>query len=244
MIKTVMITGGSRGIGRAAGWLFASHGWNVAFTYRQSQQAASALERELNTERPCCLAVQCDVSSRSAVRAACEAAADRFGRIDALVNNAGCSSVELFQDATDAEIEQLFRTNVFGSLYTAQAVLPDMIARREGVIVNVSSMWGLAGAACEVVYSCSKAAVIGFTKALAKEVAPSGIRVNCVAPGAVETDMLNGFGAADLAALVEEIPLGRLGQPGEVAEAIYYLASSESAYLTGQVLSPNGGLVI
>lgn len=244
MIRNVLITGGSRGIGAAAVRLFAAHGWNVAFTYHRSSAEAAALESTLNAGRPCCKAILADAADREAVRTAYEAAAERFGRIDALVNNAGVSSIQLFQDAAPEEMESIFAVNVFGTFYAVQAALPDMISRQEGVIVNVSSMWGIAGASCEVVYSAAKAAVIGFTKALSKEVGPSGIRVNCVAPGAVATDMLEALGEDTLAALAEEIPLGRIGAPEETAEAIYYLASDHSSYLTGQVLSPNGGLVI
>lgn len=244
MIRTVLITGGSRGIGAAAVAKFVASGWNVAFTFRRSAEQAADLSAAMNTGRPCCAAFCCDVEDSDQVRKMRLAALDRFGRLDALVNNAGYSSMQLFQDAEPEEVKRLFGINVYGTFNVTQAVLPDMLMRQQGTIVNVSSVWGLAGASCEVVYSAAKAAVIGFTKALAREVGPSGIRVNCVAPGAVETDMLSSIRPEDLKSLAEEMPLGRLGTPTEAAEAIYYLASDHSSYLTGQILSPNGGLVI
>ncbi|MBD5560482.1 MAG: SDR family oxidoreductase [Clostridia bacterium] len=244
MTRAVLITGGSRGIGAASVRLFVSRGWNAAFTYLHSEAASRALEEELSAQRPCCCALRCDCADREAARRMYAQATDRFGRIDALVCSAGISSTELFQDASEAEIDHLFRVNVYGTFFAAQAVLPDMISRRQGTIVTVSSMWGIAGASCEVIYSSAKAAVIGFTRALAQETAPSGIRVNCVAPGATDTDMLSCYSHETLKELAAEVPLGRIGRPEEIAEAIYYLASSRSSYLTGQVLSPNGGLVI
>lgn len=243
MIRTVLITGGSRGIGAAAVQKFASAGWNVCFTYRRSTALAETLQNTLNVSRPCCAAYACDVSDRDQVFRLRDLALSRFGRIDALVNNAGYSSVQLFQDAGPEEIARLFGVNVYGTFNATQAFLPEMICRQKGVIVNVSSVWGLAGASCEVAYSSAKAAIIGFTRALAKEVGPSGIRVNCVAPGAVTTDMLTCFRSEDLDAFAAETPLGRLGTPREIADAIYFLASENSSYLTGQVLSPNGGMV-
>lgn len=244
MIPTVLVTGGSRGIGAAAVRKFAAAGWNVGFTYRSSAEKAQTLAAQLNAARPCCASFRCDVADRFQVMDTCAQTLSRFGRIDALVNNAGAGSTQLFQDAQPEEISRIFAVNVYGTLYAAQAVLPEMISRRSGAIVNVSSVWGLAGASCEVVYSAAKAAVIGFTKALAKEVGPSGVRVNCVAPGAVRTDMLACYSEEDLADLAADLPLERLGSAEEIADAILYLASAQSSYLTGQVLSPNGGLVV
>lgn len=243
-MKTVLITGASRGIGSAAAVRFASEGWNVAGTCLESRARGEMLKEKLNHMRPCCEIWPLDVSRRAAVFDTVRQVRERFGRIDALVNNAGQSSWELFQDASPEEFQRLFDVDVFGTFHCTQAVLPDMISRKKGVIVNVSSVWGLSGASCEVVYSSAKAAVIGFTKALAREVGPSGIRVNCVAPGAMDTDMMTALGQETVESLAELIPLGRLGAASEAADAIYYLASDASSYLTGQVLSPNGGLVI
>lgn len=167
-----------------------------------------------------------------------------LGHIDVLINNAGVAYAALFTDTEYADWKRVFAVNVDGAYHCTQAVLPDMVSRQAGVILNVSSIWGLVGASCEVAYSASKAALIGFTKALAKELGPSGIRVNCVAPGVIDTDMNAHLDAPSRAALVEETPLCRLGTPEEVAEALFFLASDASSFFTGQVLSPNGGLVL
>ncbi len=237
--KSVLITGGSRGIGAAAVRLFSERGWNVAFTFLRSEEAAKALSRECGA-----LAIRADGTDADAVRDAVEETVALFGRIDALVNNVGIAEFKLFTDIAPAAWDAMMASNVSSAANAARAVLPHMIHRKAGTIVNVSSMWGQVGASCEVHYSASKAALIGMTKALAKEVAPSGIRVNCVAPGVIETDMNRALSDDDRAALCEEIPLGRFGTPREVAESILFLASDASAYITGQVLGVSGGLVI
>ena len=168
----------------------------------------------------------------------------RYHRVDALVNNAAISKTGLFTDVSEAEWNEMFSVNVGGVFHCAQSVLPGMIARRHGAIVNVSSMWGQVGASCEVCYSATKAAVIGLTKALAQEVGPSGVRVNCVAPGVIDTDMNRALDEAALAALSDETPLGRIGTPEEVARTIFFLAGDGAAFITGQVIGVNGGFVV
>ncbi len=234
--QTIFITGGSRGIGEAVVRLAAGR-YNVAFTYNTSEDKAKSLQEELRAQGV--LALQCDVRDEKSVSTALEAAKARFGKIDILINNAGISCDALLID-TDAKLwRDCFAVNVDGVFNMTKAVLPDMLSRKSGSIVNVASIWGEVGSAGEVAYSASKAAVIGFTKALAKEVALSGVRVNAVAPGAVDTDMLKCYTREDLAALCKEgIPLGRLGAPDEIAQAIMFAA--QNAYTTGAVLCVDG----
>lgn len=238
--KTIFITGGSRGIGRAV-VMAAAGKYNVAFTYNASKDVACALEEELNTKYGGVLAIECDISNEQSVKNAVETAKKRFGKIDILVNNAGIAKSALLIDTSLDDFKHMFDVNVNGVFLITKAVLSDMISRGEGAIVNVSSIWGIKGASMEVAYSASKAAVIGFTKALAKEVAPSGIRVNAVAPGAIDTDMMKTYTQEEIDALCEDnIPLGRLGDPREVADAILFLAQNE--YMTGSVLDISAGL--
>ncbi|MBQ3754605.1 MAG: SDR family oxidoreductase, partial [Clostridia bacterium] len=185
------------------------------------------------------VAVKCDVRDENSVKSAVEFAKKRFGRIDVLVNNAGVSKSGLLIDLDEKDWDDVFDVNVKGVFRMTKAVLPDMLARRSGAVVNVSSIWGQVGASCEVAYSSSKAAVIGFTKALAKEVAPMGVRVNAVAPGAVDTDMMKEYSADEIKDICKEIPLGRLAKPEEIADAVLFL--SENEYTTGAILAVNGG---
>ena len=242
MSQTVLITGASRGIGAAAARRFAAGGYQVAVNYLQSQGAAEALCRELDNGS---FPIQADVADPDQVRAMVDTVLQRFGHLDALVCNAGiCLPGMLLQDVTDPQWARLLSVDTSGVFYAARAVLPHMIHRHAGRIITVSSMWGQVGGACEVAYSAAKGAVIAFSKALAKEVAPSGITVNSVAPGVIDTDMM-GFASQETRDLLaEETPMGRLGQPADVAETIYFLASPAAAFLTGQVLAPNGGVVI
>ena len=244
MANVALITGASRGIGRAIALRLARDGYTVIVNYRADDAAAQSTARILEALGADGMLCRADVADETAVRRMVEAVEDRFGHIDLLVNNAGIAEQRLFTDLSAAQWKRMMDVHVNGAFYTSSAVLPGMIRRQSGAIVNVASMWGQTGASCEVHYSTAKAALIGMTKALAKEVGPSGIRVNAVAPGAVETDMMAGFSADDKAALAEETPLGRLGKPEEIAAAVAFLASGEAAFITGQVLSPNGGLVI
>lgn len=242
--KTVLITGASRGIGAETARLFAQRGWRVAIGYHESEERALCLVRELTALGAQATAVCADVADPAQVRRLVSLTEARLGPVDALVNNAGISQQKLFCDITEEDWRRMFDVNVSGVFHCAQAVARGMIDRHCGSIVNISSIWGLAGASCEVHYSAAKAAVIGFTKALAKELALSGIRVNCVAPGVVETEMNAFLGKETLETLRQETPLQTLGTCADIAHAIYFLASDEAAFITGQVLSPNGGIVI
>ena len=237
---TVFITGGSGGIGSAMVREFAALGYNVAFTYKSGETAA----KELEIAVPGSLALYCDVANSESVDNAVKTAVARFGGIDVLINNAGIAGQRLFTDITEGEWDEMIDVNLKGCFLTCKAVLPEMIRRKSGVIINVSSMWGICGASCEVHYSAAKSGVIGLTKALAKEVGLSGIRVNCIAPGVIDTPMNANFSADDMAALREEIPLHCIGSPETVAKAAAFLAGEGGEYITGQVISPNGGMVI
>ena len=239
MGKTVLITGGSRGIGAAAVRRFAAEGWETAFCWRESETQARNLSEETGA-----LAIRADVTDSQAVRRMTEQVERTFGRIDVLINNAGCGQFGLLTDLTDEEWERLLAVNLSGPFYTIRAVLPGMIRRKSGCILNLSSIWEMCGASCETAYSAAKAGVIGLTKALAKEVGPSGIRVNCVAPGAVDTEMNARLTEQERKALIEETPLLRMGTTDEIAALLLFLAGEEASYLTGQVISPNGGLAV
>ena len=230
-MKTVLITGGSRGIGAACVRLFSKNDFRVYFTYHTSEQHAFALCRETGAAAICAdVAVPADIQRLA-----------QCGPIDILVNNAGIAEQKLFSDITLSDWDRMFDVNVKGMFLVTQAFLPNMIHNKYGKIINLSSIWGQCGASCEVHYSASKAAVIGFTKALAKELGLSGICVNCVAPGIIDTDMNTHLSSEDLDALNAEIPLNRMGTPEEVANVIYFLASEQADYITGQIIAPNGG---
>lgn len=233
-MKRVLITGASRGIGAACARVFAKSGYDVIINYNYSEEEALRLAEEIGAET-----IRADVSDSAQVADMFKAA----GEVDVLVNNAGISGFYMLDAMSDDEWNRMIGVNLSGVFYCTRAVLPQMLRRKSGAIVNVSSMWGICGASCETAYSASKAGVIGLTKALAKEVGPSGIRVNCVAPGAIDTEMNKKLGEEAIKELCEETPLGRLGRPEEVAAAILFLADDEG-FITGQVLSPNGGLII
>lgn len=240
MTKTIFITGGSRGIGEAVVRMAAGK-YNVAFTYNTSKEKARCLQHELDSRYGGVLALECDVTNPKSVSAAIDAAKKRFGKIDILVNNAGVAMSGLLIDTSLDEFKRVFDVNVNGTFNVTKAVLPDMLSSGRGSIVNVSSVWGIKGASMEVAYSSSKAAIIGFTKALAKEVAPMGVLVNAVAPGAVDTDMMSVYTQSEIDELCENsIPLVRLASPAEIAKGIMYLA--ESGYCVGEVLSLTAGL--
>lgn len=239
-----MITGGSRGIGAACARLFAQQGYGVGIVCRKAKDQAEALAEELAALGVPVKVYVCDVAQREQVQAMTAAFLREFGRIDVLVCNAGIARQELFTDITEASWREVMGVDLDGVFYCAQAVLPDMLHRKAGKIITLSSMWGQVGASCEVAYSTAKAGVIGLTKALAKELGPSGITVNCVAPGVIDTEM-NGNLPQDIKdELAEETPLERLGTPEDVAQAVWFLASSAGDFFTGQILAPNGGLII
>lgn len=238
--QVALVTGASRGIGAAIARELSNQGWAVAVHYNRSEAQALALAEAL----PDAMAVHADMADAAAVARMVEDVAARYGRIDALVNNAGVELWKLAMDTTVAEWDALFAVNVRGAFAATRAALPYMVEAQRGSIVNVSSMWGQVGASCEVAYSASKAAVIGMTKALAKEMGGAGIRVNCICPVVIATDMMRGFDAAAVEELEQETPLGRIGTPQEVAQAVAFLAGDGARFITGQVLGVNGGFVI
>lgn len=244
MSKTVLITGGSRGIGRACAKAFAKEGYNVAIVYNNSTEAAEEIVKELKASGTDAACFRCDAASYDAVGGAVAEIKKRFGNIDVLVNNAGIAQIKLFTDITEAEWDRMFDVNIKGVFNFCSHIVPGMVSEKQGRIINVSSMWGITGASCEVHYSASKAAVIGFTKALAQELGPSGITVNCIAPGVIATDMNSCLDKETMMQLEDEIPLMRIGAPEEVAASAVFLASEGASYITGQVLSVNGGMVV
>ena len=244
MAKTVIVTCGSRGIGAATCIRFAELGYNVILNYNNSREAAVMLaqsQRQLGRSVfPC----RADVSDRASVEKMVDNVIKEFGSIDVLVNNAGIASQELFTKVSMEDWNKMIAINLTGVFNCTQAVLPYMIRNHSGSIINVSSVWGEIGASCEVPYSTVKAGIIGMTKALAKEVGPSGIRVNCVAPGVISTKMNEHLSLEDMNSLIDETPLCRIGEADEVATSITFLASEDSSFITGHVLSVNGGFNI
>ncbi|HBE15454.1 MAG TPA: 3-oxoacyl-ACP reductase [Ruminococcaceae bacterium] len=243
-MSTVLITGASRGIGAQCALSFAKAGYHVALNYCRSEEKALALLDKLQALGVRACAVQADVADSTQVKRMFETVRAELGAIDVLVNNAGIAHVGLLTDMTDDEWRRLIDTDLSGAFYCCREALPDMIRAHSGVIVNIASMWGEVGASCEAAYSAAKAGVIGLTKALAKEVGPSGVRVNAVSPGVVMTDMMAGFSDEDVAVLKDETPLTSLGSPENIADAVLFLASEKARFITGQVLSVNGGMVI
>lgn len=242
--KTVLITGSSRGIGRAAAIAFARDGFNVIINYNQSFKSAIELNEYLHSLNYSSIIIKADISNRSEVDSMFKQALDLYGSIDVLVNNAGIAQQKLFTDISEPEWDRMFNINIKGIYNCCQAVIPCMVHRKSGKIINISSMWGISGSSCEVHYSASKAAVIGFTKALAKELGPSGINVNCIAPGVIATDMNSNIDEISLNSLREETPLERLGSPDDVANMILFLASDKADFITGQVISVDGGFIL
>lgn len=244
MNRTVLITGASRGIGAAAARRFAEAGDRVAVNYVNNKNLAQGLVADLLSSGYQAKAFRADISCMTDVIRMLNDVHLAFGPVDVLVNNAGIAEQKVFAEITEQDWDRMFGTNVKGMYFCAQAVLSDFLQKQAGSIINVSSVWGITGASCEVHYSAAKAAVIGFTKALAKELAPSGVRVNCVAPGVIATDMNAALSEETLAGLREETPLGAIGTPEQIAESIHFLASGQAGFITGQVLSPNGGFLI
>lgn len=243
-MRTVLITGASRGIGAACAKEFAANGYRVAIHYHNSEEKVRLLCGELMTAGCEVMTVKADVGNSAEVNRMVKEVEDRFGKIDVLVNNAGIAMQKLFTDTTDEDWEKMIATDLSAVFYGCRAVAPMMIRDHSGCIINIASMWGEVGASCEVAYSAAKAGVIGLTKALAKELGPSGIRVNAVSPGVVMTDMMAGFSEEDVAALKEDTPLCTLGTPEDIAHAVVFLASDKARFITGQVLGTNGGMII
>ena len=244
MENVALITGASRGIGCAIARRLAREGYAVCINYHTRKDCAETLADELTREGLQAIAVQADVSDHRQVDALVRQTEDAFGPVSLLVNNAGMAGQSLFQDVSDELWHRFFRVNVDAAFYTIQAVLPAMLHAHEGCIVNISSMWGLRGASCEVAYSATKGALIAMTRSLAAELAPTHIRVNCVAPGVIQTDMLHELPADALPQLAEETPLGRLGQPEDIAAAVSFLAGKDAGFITGQVLTVDGGFTL
>ena len=238
--KNVLVTGGSRGIGKAIVYAFARAGYNVLLNFNTSESLANEIASEFSNVK----VYGADVGNQDCVINMVNYAKEHFGGIDILINNAGISCTGLFQDLQKDEWDRLLNVNLTGVYNCTKAVLPDMISKKQGKIINISSVWGLVGASNEVAYSASKAGVIGLTKALAKEVGPSNIQVNCIAPGIVMTDMISEYSMEELNAITNQIPLGRIGSTSDVADLALFLASDSANYITGQIFSPNGGWVI
>ncbi len=239
-----VVTGGASGIGKAIVQTFCANGFDVAIVYNRSEDEAKALASELCAKGSKVTAIKADVSSSFEVNCAVKEIAEKFGAPEVLVNNSGIAEQKLFTDITDEDWNRMIGVNLTGAFNMCRAVLPYMINQKYGRIINISSMWGQVGASCEVHYSAAKAGLIGLTKALAQEEAPSGITVNCIAPGAIDTKMMASFSKEDVAALCEDIPVGRLGTPREIAESVLFLAQKNASYITGQVIGVNGGFVV
>lgn len=242
--KTVLVTGASRGIGKAIATVFAENGYNVLINYNNSEKEALDLYNELKSRGLSVDTYKADVSKKEEVNLMINYCIGQFEKIDVLVNNAGISRSNLFTDITYEEWDEVINTNLNSVFYTTKKALQYMLPQMSGKIINISSIWGMVGGSYEVHYSTSKAAIIGMTKSLAKELGPSNIQVNCIAPGVIQTDMLNSIGEETLEMLREETPLMRLGTPEDIAYCALYLGSDKANFITGQVISPNGGFVI
>lgn len=242
--KTALITGASRGIGKAIATSFAKNGYNVVINYNNSEKEAFELKQTLTEQGFVCETFKADVSNYCEAKSLVDFCIEKFGKIDTLINNAGISQIKLFTDITPEEWNKMINTNLTGVFNCSQNALKYMLHEHYGNIINISSMWGISGASCEVHYSASKAGVIGLTKALAKEVGLSNIRVNCIAPGVIMTDMMQGFTNEELEQIKEEIPLNTFGTPEDVANTALFLASDSARFITGQTINVNGGQVI
>ena len=242
MSKTIIITGASRGIGRRTAMALAEDGYNIVANYNKSEQEAKILKYDLKQEGCNIEIFKADVSLRSECKKLIEFAINKYKKIDVLINNAGISHFGTFTELTDEEIERMIKVNLFSAIYLSQEAAKQMIHQKEGCIINMSSIWGITGASCEVIYSITKAGIDGLTKSLAKELGPSNIRVNSIAPGIIETDMIENLSSEEIEEIEKQIPLGKVGGPQDIAKAIEWLIEDE--YTTGQIISPNGGWVI
>ena len=244
MNQVALITGSSRGIGRGVALELAREGWDICVNYIHRQAAAEEVVAQIRSMGRRAIAVQADVADSNAVFTMVRQAEAELGSISLLVNNAGIADQGLFQDLSDEQWDRYLGVNLSGARNTIRAVLPHMIHEKSGCIVNISSIWGLRGASCEVAYACTKAALIALTRSLALELAPSHIRVNCVAPGVIDTDMARVHGKDVLEDLMEQTPLGRLGTPADIAHAVTFFASEKASFITGQVLTADGGFIV
>ena len=242
--KVALVTGAGRGIGRETALQLARQNATVIVNYNGNKAAAEETVRIITEAGGTAECMQCSVADYTAVEQMVKTIIEKYGSIDILVNNAGISEQKLLTDITNSDWENMISTNLSGAFYFCRAVLPYFVHRKSGRIINISSMWGETGGSCEVHYSAAKAGLIGLTKALAKEVAPSGITVNAVSPGVINTEMVTKLGKDTVDMLREEIPVMRLGTPEDVANAVSFLADDKSSYITGQIISVNGGIVI
>lgn len=240
MKKTALVTGGSGGIGSEVCKALAEDGWQVAVCYKSGRAAAEALVTELKGQGLCAEAFHCDIGDRESIERCILEVRDSFGMVTLLVNNAGTADIELFTDMTDEKLCEMLEINLLGAMRMSRRVLTDMIREHTGNIINITSVWGEKGASCEVAYSAAKAGLIGFTKALAREVAISGIRVNCISCGMIDTKMNGELTEEDVRAIVDDIPAGRIGLPRDVANAVRFLSSEGADYIHGQVIRVDG----
>lgn len=243
MKKVALITGSSRGIGRAEAITLARDGYAVCVNCVEREDKAQELVDMLRSNGCETMWYKADVSDSTAVKQMVAAIEEKLGAVTLLVNNAGIAKQCLFQDMTEDYWRHIFNVNLNGAFNTIQAVLPNMLHEHSGCIINTSSIWGQHGASCEVAYSATKHAIIGLTRSLAQELAPTNIRVNCVAPGVIDTDMVQVLGTETLAALAEDTPAGRLGRPEDIAEIVSFLASDAASFITGQVITSDGGFM-
>jgi 3-oxoacyl-[acyl-carrier protein] reductase len=241
---TVIITGASRGIGKATAELFAAKGYNVLLNYNQSEKEAVQTASRLQEMGFSIALYKGDVTKKREMGAMADFCAHTFGSIDVLINNSGIAASKLFVEISEAEWDEMLNVNLKGVFNCSQEALRYMLPAKKGKIINIASIWGIVGAACEVHYSAAKAGVIGLTKALAKELGPSNIQVNCIAPGIIQTEMLNSLNQEELDGLRLQTPLEKLGTPSDIAACALFLASDSANFITGQVISPNGGFVI
>ena len=243
-MKTALVTGSSRGIGRAVARELAHQGWAVGINYLHREDKAQERVEELTAAGCQAAAFQADVADGAAVASMVKELGETFSPVELVVNNAGVAGQSLFQDISDEMWNRYLAVNLGGARNTIKAALPHMISEKRGCIVNISSIWGQRGASCEVAYACTKAGIIALTRSLAMELAPSGIRVNCVAPGVINTDMVQVLGQETLDDLAKETPLGRLGTPEDIAYAVSFFASERAGFITGQVLTADGGFIV
>ncbi len=244
MAKVVLITGASRGIGKAEAEKFARQGYQVIANFNRSEKEMKTFSDSMQKQGLALIPIQADVSNAEEAQKMVDETLRQFGHVDVLICNAGIARQGLLTDFTPEDWRMMMSVNLDSVFYCCRAALPSMIRRKKGCIITTSSIWGITGASCEVPYSAAKAGVIGLTKALAKEAGPSGIRVNCIAPGVIDTQMNGNLTAEVLEELKEETPLCQIGTPEQIADCAYFLAEDAASFLTGQVISPNGGFLI